>query len=95
MQIWIDPNKEKVLLMVQDLQEMWEEKVVNDVITNRELISAETAWLQLKDKIAFPLGYRLHPYDLRSESPLKRLATLEFHLQCDWICDAITKKVFD
>ena len=92
-QIWIDRKKGKVL-RVHDAQEMWEIKDANEVHSSRELISAETAWLQLKDKITLQLGYRLHPYNLRSESPLKRLATLEYELQCDWMCDAVTSKVF-
>jgi hypothetical protein len=92
-QIWIDRNKGKVS-MVLDPQEMWEEGV-NEVDTSQDVISAETAWSQLKDKIVLRLRYRLHPYDLRSESPLKRLATLEYELQCDWICDAITNQLFD
>ena len=91
-QIWIDRNKGKVL-MVHDPQEMLKEKGVTEVDTSRDVISAETAWLQLKDKIALSLGYRVHPYDLRPESPLKRLATFEYELQCNWTCDAITNQV--
>lgn len=90
-QIWVDRSKEKVL-MEQDPQELWDEKVVNDV---DNVTPVETAWLKLKDKIALPLGYRLHSYDLQSESPLKRLATLEYKLQCDWMCDAITNQVLN
>lgn len=92
-QIWIDRIKGKVL-MVHDAQEMREIRGVKEVHSSQELISAETAWLQLKDKVTLQLGYRLHPYNLRSESPLKRLATLEYELQCDWMCDAVTSKVF-
>lgn len=92
-QIWIDSIKGKVL-MVHDAQEMREIRGVKEVHSSQELISAETAWLQLKDKVTLQLGYRLHPYNLRSESPLKRLATLEYELQCDWMCDAVTSKVF-
>ncbi|MFC5653867.1 hypothetical protein ACFPYJ_33110 [Paenibacillus solisilvae] len=92
-QIWVDRNKGKVL-MVHDPQEMWEEKAGNKVDTSQDVIPVETAWSQLKDKIDLKLGYRLHPYNLLSESPQKRLATLEYELQCDWICDAITNEVY-